>query len=216
MGLLDRLVAKGTVREAGPAGGRMRRIVVDGPELPWRPGQHVGVFVEGRLIGPKRTYSLWSLESGRMELRVFDHGGDAPGARWARSVAPGDSVLYTKPDGRFVVGEGKYHLFVGDETAQAPFAAMLRELGDGRWHGVIEASEADLAGMPEGFVRAEAGALVEAVRDLGLPGEPGIAYVAGEAKAVQAVRAHLVKERGWPRRSVVTKPFWTPGRRGMD
>jgi hypothetical protein len=26
----------------------------------------------------------------------------------------------------------------------------------------------------------------------------------------------LVRERGWPRRSVLTKPFWTPGKRGMD
>lgn len=217
MGLLDRLMAKGTVREAGPAGGRMRRIVVDGPALAWKPGQHVGVFVDGKIIGPKRSYSLWSLESGRMELRIFDHGGDAPGTRWARSAAPGDTVLYTKPDGRFVAGEGKYHLFVGDETAQAPFAAMLRGLDDARWHGVIEAAdEGDLAELPEGFARAEPASLVDTVRGLDLPGEPGIAYVAGEARAVQAVRAHLVKERGWPRRSVLTKPFWTPGRRGMD
>ncbi|MEO3828389.1 SIP domain-containing protein [Actinomadura sp. B10D3] len=39
---------------------------------------------------------------------------------------------------------------------------------------------------------------------------------AGEARTVQAVRAHLVRERGWPRRSVLVKPFWTPGKRGME
>ncbi|WP_281259398.1 SIP domain-containing protein [Actinomadura meyerae] len=43
------------------------------------------------------------------------------------------------------------------------------------------------------------------------PAEPGIAYVAGEARTVQAVRAHLVRNRGRPRRSVLVKPFWTPG-----
>jgi len=28
--------------------------------------------------------------------------------------------------------------------------------------------------------------------------------------------AHLVSERGWPRRSVLVKPFWAPGKRGME
>ncbi|GIG63845.1 siderophore-interacting protein [Phytomonospora endophytica] len=217
MGLLDRLLAAGTVVVNEPAGGRMRRIVVDGPEFAWTPGQHVGVFVAGRIIGPKRTYSVWSLESGRMELRIFDHGGDAPGAEWARTAAPGDRVTYTRPDGRLVAGEGEYHLFVGVETAQAPFTAIVRGLGEARWHSVAEAADAaDLAGLPHGFVHAKTKSLVDAVRVLELPGEPGIAYVAGEARTVQAVRAHLVGDRGWPRRSVMTKPFWTPGRRGMD
>ncbi|WP_245668028.1 SIP domain-containing protein [Actinomadura macra] len=38
----------------------------------------------------------------------------------------------------------------------------------------------------------------------------------GEARTVQAVRAHLVGDRGWPRRSVLVKPFWTPGKRGLE
>jgi NADPH-dependent ferric siderophore reductase len=49
-----------------------------------------------------------------------------------------------------------------------------------------------------------------------LPDEPGIAYLAGEARTIQLVRKHLVKDRNWAKRDVVTKPFWTPGRRGMD
>nr|WP_268244740.1 SIP domain-containing protein [Microbispora rosea] len=58
--------------------------------------------------------------------------------------------------------------------------------------------------------------LVEMVRSLDLPHTPGVAYLAGEARECQAVRAHLVRERGWPRKAVVVKPFWTPGRRGLD
>ncbi|MEV4085779.1 SIP domain-containing protein [Nonomuraea fuscirosea] len=49
-----------------------------------------------------------------------------------------------------------------------------------------------------------------------LPDTPGVAYLAGEARTIQAVRAHLVGERGWHRRDVRTKPFWTPGRKGLD
>ena len=49
-----------------------------------------------------------------------------------------------------------------------------------------------------------------------LPEQPGVAYVAGEARTCQSVRAQLTRERGWPRRAVVVKPFWAPGRRGME
>ena len=58
--------------------------------------------------------------------------------------------------------------------------------------------------------------LVEALRELALPDEPGVAYVAGEARVCQAVRRHLIKERAWPRTAVIVKPFWTPGKRGLD
>jgi NADPH-dependent ferric siderophore reductase len=40
--------------------------------------------------------------------------------------------------------------------------------------------------------------------------------VAGEARTVQAVAQHLVRDRGWPRRAIRTKPFWTPGKTGLD
>jgi len=58
--------------------------------------------------------------------------------------------------------------------------------------------------------------LPASVAELDLPDEPGIAYVAGEARTVQAVRQHLVQDRGWQRRAIITKPFWAPGKKGMD
>jgi NADPH-dependent ferric siderophore reductase len=62
---------------------------------------------------------------------------------------------------------------------------------------------------------AASATLLRAVQDTGLP-QPGTAYLAGEARTIQALRSHLVHERGWPRQSVITKPFWTPGRKGME
>ena len=44
----------------------------------------------------------------------------------------------------------------------------------------------------------------------------GAAYLAGEARTIQLLRRQLVEERGWPRQAIVTKPFWTPGKRGLD
>lgn len=58
--------------------------------------------------------------------------------------------------------------------------------------------------------------LLEALARLELPAEPGIAYLAGEARTIQLLRRHLVSDRGWPRQAVRMKPFWTPGKRGLD
>ena len=50
----------------------------------------------------------------------------SPGARWARQVSAGDTVAFTRPQGRLVLRDpAPYHLFVGDETACAAFGAML-------------------------------------------------------------------------------------------
>jgi NADPH-dependent ferric siderophore reductase len=116
-----------------------------------------------------------------------------------------------------------YHLFVGEETASVAFGPMLRALGDAPAYGVIEVgTPADRLPLDltwcyrDGRPAASSASLVDAVRALKLPGEPGTAYVAGEARTAQAVRAHLVRERHWPRRAVLIKPFWTPGKKGME
>ncbi|MFC6882400.1 siderophore-interacting protein [Actinomadura yumaensis] len=151
-----------------------------------------------------------------------------PGARWAREARPGQEVVFGGPEGGFTLKPAPYHLFVGEETASVAFGAMLRAVPpDEGVYGAIEvAGPEDRLPLPRadelawryrgGAPAASSPTLTEAVRDLNLPAEPGVAYVAGEARSVQAVRAHLVRERGWPRRSVLVKPFWTPGKRGME
>ena len=121
-----------------------------------------------------------------------------------------------------------YHVFAGEETASVAFGAMLGALPAGaRVHGAVEvAREDDRLPLPRAAelswcFRADAPA-----RLVGRAGQrrprprppagPGVAYLAGEARTCQAVRAHLVSERGWPRRSVLVKPFWAPGKRGLE
>jgi NADPH-dependent ferric siderophore reductase len=58
--------------------------------------------------------------------------------------------------------------------------------------------------------------LGDAVRDLRLPDHPGVAYLAGEARTIQTLRKILITERGWDRRQIRTKPYWTPGRTGLE
>jgi NADPH-dependent ferric siderophore reductase len=58
--------------------------------------------------------------------------------------------------------------------------------------------------------------LLDTLRSLELPTEPGMAYIAGEARACQAARRHLIHERNWPRKAITVKPFWAPGKHGLD
>ena len=116
-----------------------------------------------------------------------------------------------------------YHLFVGDETACAAFGAMLRSLpAAARVHGIIETDRPEerlplpRTGEVRWIHRDGPDRIVATLRAVDLPGEPGVAYVAGEARTCQAVRRHLTAERAWPRTAVVIKPFWTPGKRGLD
>ena len=232
MNLWELVFVKAAVTEAEDLTGRFRRIVLQAEALgsaAWRPGQQVRLDVrDAGAFGPVlRTYSVWDRAGDIVELRVWRHG-DGPGARWTTAAKPGDEVLLMKPKGDFVVRPAAHHLFVGEETASVAFGPMLRSLPAGERTAsrtVVEvgssADRLDLGGAVTWVDRGEDSAassqhLVNAVKALDLPAEPGQAYVAGEARTVQAVRDHLVRERGWPRRSVLTKPFWTPGKRGLE
>ncbi|MFI5909242.1 siderophore-interacting protein [Dactylosporangium sp. NPDC051541] len=231
MKLWERLFVRATVVEAETTG-RFRRLRLRAAALgtaDWRPGQQVRLDVgaKGAMTPLLRTYSVWSRAGDTIELQALLHG-DGPGAVWMGAAQAGDEVLLSKPKGDFVTRPAAYHLFVGEETASVAFGPMLRALPAAERaasRAVVEidgpADRLDLDGDVTWVERAGASAassqrLLKAVQTLDLPQEPGHAYVAGEARTVQAVRQHLVHDRGWPRRSVLTKPFWTPGKRGME
>ncbi|HEX3784841.1 MAG TPA: siderophore-interacting protein [Pseudonocardiaceae bacterium] len=213
---------------------RMRRIRITATELrglAWKPGQQVRVHAaadpaESSGKGPRRTYSISSYQDDSIELCVLDHGVAGPGTAWSRRIGVGQPVTFGKPEGKFVLQQAPYHLFAGEETASVAFGPMLRALpANAPAYGVVEVDTAeDRISLPEsitwrfreGASAASSQTLVEAVAKLTLPDEPGIAYLAGEARTIQLVRRHLVGDRNWPRRNVLTKPFWTPGKTGMD
>jgi NADPH-dependent ferric siderophore reductase len=223
---------------------RLRRIRFESSRLQglnWSPGQHIRLQVAG--LGESflrlhphdalRTYSIYDADPdlGTLDIAMLDHGGQpdvtTPARRWSGSAAVGDNVQFTRPQGNLVVShDAPYHVFAGEETASVAFAAMLRDLSlEAEVHGVVEAADqADhlelarpLDRVQRGNTSAEDSAvLADAVRALELPEHPGVAYLAGEARTIQTLRKILVTERGWDRRDIRTKPFWTPGRSGME
>ncbi|MEB3050570.1 siderophore-interacting protein [Mycolicibacter sp. MYC123] len=242
--LRDALFLSATVGELEQLTPSLRRVRFAGPRLrglAWIPGQHVRLQVAGLLdsvlrLHPHdalRTYSIYDADpdGGTLDIVMLDHGYDrdvvTPARRWATTVCVGDNVSITRPQGNFAVrNDAPYHLFAGEETASVAFAAMLRALPAGAAvHGVIEAADAaghlPLARPLTHVERGEASAansavLADALRALELPDQPGVAYLAGEARTIQTLRKILITERGWDRRQIRTKPFWTPGRTGME
>ena len=236
----DRLIGlfsvTGMVTRIDSIARRTLRIRIEGDDithLACLPGQHVRVHVADMLeprswLRPRdilRSYSVWQHDTA-IELCVLDHDGDGPGAQWARQLHAGHRVTFSRPEGSFVLREGGYHVFAGEETAAVAFGAMLRALPPAvSVYGIIEADEPEDR-LPldreltwqyrKGRPAAASPTLLEAFAQLKLPEEPGTAYLAGEARTIQMLRRHLVAERGWPRQAIRTKPFWTPGKRGLD
>ncbi|MFB8002929.1 siderophore-interacting protein [Nocardia sp. NPDC056000] len=237
--LLDRFFSTGHILETEPIAARMIRVRISAPALRntrCLPRQHVRIAIgdaAGGLlarVGDLRTYTVWQFdpERGEFDLCVMDHG-DGPGSRWGRAAEPGAQVMFRGPEGSFVVNDdAPYHLFAGEETASVAFGAMLAAVPDHiPVYGAVEtATPEDRLPLPRAAalaapVRGDASAarsqlLLDAVRELELPSTPGVAYLAGEARTIQMISKHLVHERDWPRRAIRTKPFWTPGKRGMD
>lgn len=207
-----------------------RRMRLTGPKLSgvtWAPGTHVRIKLGALSL---RTYSVWDADpqQGWIDLVLFDHlVPDSIGRTWADEARVGQYVV-TLRDPRTIslVPEAPWHLFAGEETAAPAFGSLMRALpATATVLGVQQANgEDDHLTLPRPLTRVERlGAsaassqqLVDAVAALDLPEVPGAAYLFGEARTIQMIRTHLVRDRGWRRHSIVTKPFWTPGKRGLD
>ncbi|GAB1816049.1 siderophore-interacting protein [Mycobacterium sp. MUNTM1] len=242
--LRDAVFLSATVSEIETLTPRMRRIRFRGPRLQgltWTPGQQVRLKVESlreswsrlHAYPVLRTYSIYDADPdlGTLDIVMFDHDGDpkaaTPAGRWATATSIGDHAHVTRPQGNLVIRhDAPYHVFAGEETASVAFAAMLRSMPPtAEVYGVIEAAtDADRLPLARPLTTVERGdasaansaVLADALRSLPLPDHPGIAYLAGEARTIQALRKILITERGWDRRQIRTKPFWTPGRTGME
>ncbi len=234
--VLSAISVTGGVTAIDPVAAHMRRVRIEGDEvarLTWAAGQQVRVHVSD-LLDPHswrrprdilRTYSIWRYDGG-LELCLLDHDTGGPGARWAHELRVGQPVTFGRPEGSFVLQGAPYHVFAGEETATVAFGAMLAALPGGTpAYPLLEVGTAGdrlplARDVPwlyrDGRPAVASAGLLEAARRLELPREPGAAYLAGEARTVQLLRRHFVAERGWPRQAVRTKPFWAPGKRGLD
>lgn len=240
----DRFRSEGTVVEVGRVTPTMRRIRVFCETLgglDYMPGRHVRIEINDPLslygvVRPGntlRTYTICEWSPQDLQFEIWAHlyedesRASAIGLNWAHTVVPGDLVRFWGPLGDFTTREAPYHLFVGEESGACAFVPLIRDLGpDAQVYGVVEsATGADEVPLPRaervhrvhrnGASAASSSILPAAVAGLELPQQAGAAYIAGEARTGQAVRAHLIEDRGWPKEAIVVKAFWAPGKSGL-
>lgn len=223
---------------------RRVRIATDGPPPSYTPGQHIRVQINDPLspygiLRPSdtlRTYTIWAHSDREWTIDILVHlyreDDDGIGLAWVRRVVAGERVTFWGPQGDFATRPAPYHLFIGEETGTAAFAPMIRALGpDEEVYGVLESVSADdeppiphrhpqrparLHRIHRGHASpVKSSILLRALAEIELPAEPGVAYVAGEARTGQLIRDHLIRDRGWPTSAITVKPFWTPGKTGL-
>jgi NADPH-dependent ferric siderophore reductase len=210
----------------------MRRISFAAPnlsDLRYEPGQDLMFAIpgsDGRTF--RRRYTIRQLEvpGGRLDVDFVLHG-DGPGARWAEGTKPGDTVEAIGPRGKVLVDRAAgWHLFLGDESALPVTAAMIESLDSGsRAVALVEVDgpddeqaisapagvEVDVHWLHRGRTAAgKSTVLADELAALALPDGRGHAYVNGEMKTVNGLRAALV-QRGMDPATVSAKPYWRHG-----
>jgi NADPH-dependent ferric siderophore reductase len=177
-----------------------------------------------------RRYTIRDFDPGTrlLDLEVV-LGPDGPGAQWAASVVPGETVSAIGPQGALsAVEAADWHLFVGDESGLAFVAAMTEALPYPTTAVVVFGSSGPGVRQPvsaapgaapdvrwlhqDDSTLAIAGRLHEAIE---LPAGNGHAYVTGEAGFVRMARRVLM-HRGLSPDAISHQAYWTKGRKNAD
>jgi NADPH-dependent ferric siderophore reductase len=189
------------------------------PDLPTPDADGLVAFDRSRVIMRTYTPRAWDAQAGELTIDVFVHG-EGPASAWAERAQPGDGVAVSRPRARYDAEEtAPWLVLAGDESA-VPAIGTILEGGSlpASTAVVIESDGDDDLGLPGGttptFIRrteSPLAALAGALADGALPGGEGRVWVAGEARGIRRIRAHLLSERGLPASSVVTRGYWRQG-----
>lgn len=185
-------------------------------------------FPEDRPRPQMRDYTprYHDTENGTLDIDFVLHG-DGPAASWAAQAAVGQKLVIGGPRGSLLVPLAfDWYFFAGDETGLPAIARRLEELPDGAPAvAVIEVEDAkeeqtlltrarlSLTFVHRNGVPAGTGSgLIDAIAALPtLPPGDGYAFLAGEAAASRAIRAHLVEVRGFNPEWVKAAGYWLHG-----
>ncbi len=198
------------------------------------PGNDVMVRLadaKGKFV--RRRYSVRAVDLELQQLTLWvTTAHDGPGARWARTVQPGDEVDLVGPRGKITLDPmADWHLFVGDTSGLGAFYRMAQSIeAPGRAIFVVEINspeDALTAPFDEGlgvtgiFIDRQGRALDDAAGILSglaafeLPAGEGHAYLFGEFNVMKAANAALL-DRGLSEAQISRKAFWRTGRNNAD
>lgn len=178
----------------------------------WQEAQHIKCRV-GTLLFRDYTLAGWDGDT-RTGTLYIDTGHEGPGARWARTLAPGDTLHYTGAESTGRPPEALSRLVcLGDETSVGHVLALHQLLPrSSSMTGAILFDEPayrkcfrDFLRLPlEPLTRAEA--LLEWVS--GAPLEDDFFHLTGNHRLVQHLR-RILRGKGVSRDRIRVQGFWS-------
>jgi NADPH-dependent ferric siderophore reductase len=149
-----------------------------------------------------------------LEFALHGHGG---AAEWARDAKPGSQAIIGGPRGSMILPlEMDWHLLVGDASALPAVTRRLEELPPAARVQAVLLVDADdrreFATQANADVQwvASSEQLLQALKDLPLPGGAGLAWGGGEAALMAQVRQLLI-DKGLPRQAARISAYWKRG-----
>lgn len=191
----------------------------------WAPGQKIQISFGSAFATRTYTPTEWDSSNGRTHILAYAHG-DGPGSDWTRTANVGDRCHLFGPRSSLDVARipGGALLF-GDETSFGLAMALGAHHPGQPPECIFEAHDAAEAvsvlagiGLPGATVVGRDGEerhLQEVIRALDAHGRHQVAILTGKATSIQVIRRHI-KERAGPARSIMSRAYWAPGKRGLD
>ena len=149
--------------------------------------------------------------------------GHGPASTWAAQAKVGQKLIVAGPGRNYTIDpDADWFLLVADDTAIPAISTILEHL-PARVRALVllevvdekeertlpSAADATFTWLHRGADPRQAGIPLEAaIRQLDFPEGNGRIYVGCEAGAMRRIRAHLLKERGRKRSTIVTRGYW--------
>lgn len=227
--LIRVLMKHAYVVEARSIADGFRLVTLESPEfkgLHWSPGQKLQIAMGSAFVARTFTPIEWDAAAGRTRLLGYMHGL-GPGSAWIRDVVPGDACDVFGPRASLDSGDAADMCVVfGDETSIG-LASAIKHHAPGRnlrclfevgieFHARQALKYLGLEAA-ELFERTEADSHLERIECRLQPlAATGASFVlTGKASSIQRLRRHL-KSLGIPASRLLSKPYWAPGKTGLD
>lgn len=195
------------------------------------PGQQLRVLVGldniASLSNLVRTYSVWYYDELKNEADLavctFSNG---QGAKWVQSIAPGDTIYFRGPEGKFTIDtDAENHLFLGDVSSLAHLYELNRHTGHGSKASGIVYSSSKLHHFDDifpkrnfGFLQSAGDILEDIISEISWNGisKNTTVYIAGETAFCVGLHKYFKNELGFSPKQIKTKPFWHPEKKGLE
>ncbi|MDR6554425.1 siderophore-interacting protein [Paenibacillus qinlingensis] len=201
--------------------------------LSYTPGEFLRVLVGAdqsvKLTDMIRTYSVWRYDTASQVIEIaactFSSGS---GASWAKRLQNGDTVHFTGPKGNFVYDESPdYYILIGDISSLAHLYEIHRQIPPHKKvFSLIYADHkqdffTDLDGTsPLTFYNLPANPVQSLTEQLELIMKQaqgkGMLYVGGDGRVCVEMRNYMKMHHQWENRQIKAKPFWMPGKKGLE